>query len=49
MWPVNRPEAIRITALNAAVEFVKTCSGVNPIGVIDTAAIFEEYIVRGKQ
>lgn len=48
MWPVNRDEARRIAALQAAVEFVKTCTGENPDTVIRTASQFEDYIKDGR-
>lgn len=46
MWPVNRPEAIRINALNAAVEFLGS-DAPSSDAVITVANKFEDYIIKG--
>lgn len=47
MWPVNRPEAIRINALNAAVEFLGP-DAPSSDAVVQVAHKFEDYIINGK-
>ena len=47
MWSVNRPEAVRINALNAAVASFKVDHYVNTELVLAVAATYENYIYKG--